>query len=206
MKNINYKIGLVLTLILTGTLLMTGCSSTKEIAGNHNLNTSSSEHITSFDVFKNAGNKIDYFSVYYDSLGTITGTTTMDAVVITTDYVTSNAALNHSIQYKVGSNWKYDNYVRQTSTELMLNDYNTNIIQTKLLFPINQGYGNISYLGQETINSVFGNILCTKIKETLPDGSYALVWLHQKYFSLKEEYFTSQNIKSSERNVTGVNF
>jgi len=203
MKNINNKWGLVLTLMLTGTLLITGCSSTKGIVGTQNLNTNSSGYITSFDFLKNVGNSIDSIITSFDSSGAVISSGTSNIVVITTDYVTSNAVLNHSILFRSGY---YDNFAKQTTTELWGYDRLLNVMKVALLFPSNQSFDNTVYLGQETISSVFGDVLCTKIRTNNPDGSYSIVWIHQKYFSLRSESYSTQNIKTTEFNVTQINF
>jgi len=202
--------GLMTFLVLTlGIFLTTGCSGTKELTGSiptspNNL----SSTITGFDFFKKNGNEINYTAAYFDSNENLISVNNHSLKVINTDLVSSNLIVNHSIHSQTTDTYStINNYSIQTNDGFYVYNQTNQTMLKMFPFPLNHDISSLVYFGEETINTAFGTLTCTKVKWTNPsDQSYTLIWLDAKYFTVKQVLYSPQGTKLIESYAVTANY
>jgi hypothetical protein len=199
---------IVLLLFLSASLLTQGCFNTST------TNTTPVGIITEFQFFKVAGRSIttqqNDFNINTGAISSIQPATTN---ILSTNYVTSNAVLNSSIQYANDYGWAtYYSYARQNTAGLYGHNSTTNQFSLVFPFPLNVGSAlNLGggttgqVVGYETVNTAVGSLYAAKIQVT-STNFHGYMWCNEKYYLIKDEYYNNTNQKLTEHFILNANY
>jgi hypothetical protein len=200
---------IALLLFLSASLLTQGCFNTSA------TNTTPVGTISEFQFFKVAGRSITrQQNDFNPSTGAISSTLQAVDTILSTNYVTTNAVLNPSIQFTTSfSSVSIFQYARQNTTGLYGYDSNTNQFTLVFPFPLNVGAilggGNVGttaqVVGYETINTTLGPLYAAKVQVTATNF-HGYAWYNEKYYQIKDEFYNNSNQKLTEHFILNANY